>query len=137
MVAEILFKRVGQAIATIPFSDHSGMKHPKTGKAAKKTGKSGDLGSPAVPEQQVQQLTHYPNSTKVADFVTFGRHNWRSRQTSSSVHMQKAQANVLPLPRHAKEVQSLWDQLSVGQQTELLTFDLRMLYARAHYTKGK
>ena len=51
--------------------------------------------------------------------------------------MQKAQATVSPLSRRAKEVQPLWDQLSVGQQTELLTFDLRMLYARANYTKGK
>ncbi|KAL0043967.1 hypothetical protein WJX82_009704 [Trebouxia sp. C0006] len=75
------------------------MKHPKGGKAAKKTGKSGGLGSPAVPEQQ------------------------------------KAQATVSPLSRRAKEVQSLWDQLSVAQQTELLTLDLRMLYARATYTK--
>ena len=56
---------------------------------------------------------------------------------SSIVHMQKAQATVSPLPRRAKEVQSLWDQLSVAQQTELLTFDLCMLYARANYTKGK
>jgi hypothetical protein len=51
--------------------------------------------------------------------------------------MQKAQTTVSPLSRRAKEVQSLWDQLSVGQQTELLTFDLRLLYARATYTKGK
>ena len=56
---------------------------------------------------------------------------------SSIVHMQKAQATVSPLSRRAKEVQSLWDQLSVAQQTELLTLDLRMLYARATYTKGK
>ncbi|KAL0024964.1 hypothetical protein WJX77_006455 [Trebouxia sp. C0004] len=75
------------------------MKHPKTGKAAKKTGKSGALGSPAVPKQQ------------------------------------KAQATVSPLSRRTKEVQSLWDQLSVAQRTELLTFDLRLLYARAAYTK--
>lgn len=75
------------------------MKHSKTGKAAKKTGKSGGLASPAVPEQQ------------------------------------KAQATVSSLSRRAKEAQSFWDQLSVGQQTELLTFDLCMLYARATYTK--
>jgi len=53
------------------------------------------------------------------------------------VHMQKAQAIVPPLSRRAKEMQSLWDQLSVAQQTELLTFDLRLLYARATYAKGK
>ena len=39
------------------------MKRPKTGKAAKKTGKSGGLASPAVPEQQVQQFTDHLNSS--------------------------------------------------------------------------
>ena len=38
------------------------------------------------------------------------------------------------LPRH---IQSVWDQLPTAQQAEMLSFDLRLLYARANYVEGQ
>ncbi|KAA6422724.1 MAG: hypothetical protein FRX49_07259 [Trebouxia sp. A1-2] len=48
------------------------MKHPKTGKAAKKTGKSGGLGSPAVPEQQAL--------SKSVQRLSTGKSSWKKWQ---------------------------------------------------------